>query len=297
MALASAAALRLRNIAFAEETARRRLSTASWSWPTTSRWRCCRKRSPTSARSRWRRAAARALGRGGPLRRLADGDRVWLMIGDVSGKGVGAPSSWPYEVPLPRDSAGSPSVAAAVSHQPRAGARQRPRDVRDRLRRAPRPRDGPARVCERGPQPALSAGGGRCRRTARDPVDPALGAVEVPRLPVDPAPPRPRRYRAALHRRTPGGAQRGERKGSRRWGSRPGMSRRSSTRSSSPRRSRVSAEKRPSARPRPPRADRRVRRRRAAVRRRDHPVWRGTWNATDDPELAGLFVCPRFVLK
>ena len=77
-----------------------------------------------------------------------DGSRVWLLIGDVSGKGVGAALFMAVTKTLFRALApGAPSVAEAVdTGQPRAGARQRAGDVRDRVRRSARARDGRARV-------------------------------------------------------------------------------------------------------------------------------------------------------
>ena len=111
---------------------------------------------------------------------MADGDRVWLLVGDVSGKGVGAALFMAVTKTLFRAIApGVASVAEAVARVNRgARARQRARDVRDRVRRAARPRDRRARVRERRPQPDLPARGGRRLAPLAGRVDPALGAVE-----------------------------------------------------------------------------------------------------------------------
>jgi sigma-B regulation protein RsbU (phosphoserine phosphatase) len=116
-ALASAAALRLRNIALAEETARRRLLDRELELAHDIQMAMLPRAFPDRPEIEIAAQVKPARSVGGDLYDvLADGDRVWLMIGDVSGKGVGAALFMAVTKTLFRAVApGAPAVAAAVA--------------------------------------------------------------------------------------------------------------------------------------------------------------------------------------
>ena len=116
VALASAAALRLRNIALSEETARRRLLDRELELAHDIQMAMLPRAFPDRVELEVAAKLRPARSVGGDLYDVvADGDRVWLMIGDVSGKGVGAALFMAVTKTLFRAVApGSPSVASAV---------------------------------------------------------------------------------------------------------------------------------------------------------------------------------------
>jgi sigma-B regulation protein RsbU (phosphoserine phosphatase) len=91
VALASAAALRLRNLALSEETARRRLLDRELELAHDIQMGMLPRAFPQRPEIEVAGALQPARSVGGDLYDVeAEGDRVWLLIGDVSGKGVGA---------------------------------------------------------------------------------------------------------------------------------------------------------------------------------------------------------------
>jgi serine phosphatase RsbU (regulator of sigma subunit) len=116
VALASAAALRLRNIALAEETAQRRLLDRELELAHDIQMAMLPRAFPARPEIEVAARLRPARSVGGDLYDVvADGDRVWLMIGDVSGKGVGAALFMAVTKTLFRAVApGSASVASAV---------------------------------------------------------------------------------------------------------------------------------------------------------------------------------------
>jgi sigma-B regulation protein RsbU (phosphoserine phosphatase) len=116
VALASAAALRIRNIALTEETARQRLLDRELELAHDIQMAMLPRAFPDRREIEIAATLKPARSVGGDLYDvLPDGDRVWLMIGDVSGKGVGAALFMAVTKTLFRAvAAGSPSVAAAV---------------------------------------------------------------------------------------------------------------------------------------------------------------------------------------
>jgi sigma-B regulation protein RsbU (phosphoserine phosphatase) len=112
---------------------------------------------------------------------MADGERLWLLVGDVSGKGVGAALFMAVTKTLFRALApGSGSVAEAVSRMNRELARDNERAMfvtvfAARLELA----TGELEYVNAGHNPTyrLEAGGGVAPLVG--PVDPALGAVEA----------------------------------------------------------------------------------------------------------------------
>jgi sigma-B regulation protein RsbU (phosphoserine phosphatase) len=115
-ALASAAALRLRNLALAEETARRRLLDRELELAHDIQMGMLRRAFPDRPEIDVAAALHPARSVGGDLYDVeAEGERVWLLVGDVSGKGVGAALFMAVTKTLFRAIAPeSPSVAAAV---------------------------------------------------------------------------------------------------------------------------------------------------------------------------------------
>jgi serine phosphatase RsbU (regulator of sigma subunit) len=116
VALASAAALRIRNIALAEETAQRRLLDRELELAHDIQMAMLPRAFPDRREIEIAATLKPARSVGGDLYDvLADGGRVWIMIGDVSGKGVGAALFMAVTKTLFRaTAAGSPSVAGAV---------------------------------------------------------------------------------------------------------------------------------------------------------------------------------------
>jgi sigma-B regulation protein RsbU (phosphoserine phosphatase) len=115
-ALASAAALRLRNLALAEETARRRLLDRELELAHDIQMGMLPRTFPDRPEIDVAAALQPARSVGGDLYDVeAEDGRVWLLVGDVSGKGVGAALFMAVTKTLFRAIApGSASVAAAV---------------------------------------------------------------------------------------------------------------------------------------------------------------------------------------
>lgn len=116
VALSSAAAMRIRNIGLAEETARRRLLDRELELAHDIQMAMLPRAFPDRKEIAVAATLKPARSVGGDLYDvLVDGDRVWLMIGDVSGKGVGAALFMAVTKTLFRAVApGAASVAAAV---------------------------------------------------------------------------------------------------------------------------------------------------------------------------------------
>jgi phosphoserine phosphatase RsbU/P len=116
VALSSAAAMRIRNIELAEETARRRLLDRELELAHDIQMAMLPRSFPDRREIEVAATLKPARSVGGDLYDvLADGGRVWLMIGDVSGKGVGAALFMAVTKTLFRAVApGAASVAAAV---------------------------------------------------------------------------------------------------------------------------------------------------------------------------------------
>ncbi len=117
VALASAAALRLRNLALSEETARRRLLDRELELAHDIQMGMLPRAFPQRPEIEVAAALQPARSVGGDLYDVeAEGDRVWLLIGDVSGKGVGAALFMAVTKTLFRAIApSSASVAAAMA--------------------------------------------------------------------------------------------------------------------------------------------------------------------------------------
>ena len=182
VALASAAAMRIRNLELAEDQARRRLLDRELDlahdiqMAMLPRAFPARRELDVSAELR----PARSVG-GDLYDVMADGDRLWVLVGDVSGKGVGAALFMAVTKTLFRAIApGSASVAEAVTRMNRELARDNDRAMfvtvfAARLELA----TGELEYVNAGHNPTyrLAAGGGLA--TLLGPVDPALGAVET----------------------------------------------------------------------------------------------------------------------
>ena len=112
---------------------------------------------------------------------MADGERVWLLVGDVSGKGVGAALFMAVTKTLFRAIApGSASVAEAVERMNRELARDNERAMfvtafAARLDLA----TGELEYVNAGHNPTYRLEAGGAVAALPGPVDPALGAVEV----------------------------------------------------------------------------------------------------------------------
>jgi sigma-B regulation protein RsbU (phosphoserine phosphatase) len=112
---------------------------------------------------------------------MADGERVWLLVGDVSGKGVGAALFMAVTKTLFRAIApGSASVAEAVGRMNRELARDNERAMfvtafAARLDLA----TGELEYVNAGHNPTYRLEAGGAVAALPGPVDPALGAVEV----------------------------------------------------------------------------------------------------------------------
>jgi serine phosphatase RsbU (regulator of sigma subunit) len=197
VALASAAALRIRNIELAEETARRRLLDHELDLAHDIQMAMLPRCFPDLPGIDVSAVLRPARSVGGDLYDvLADGERVWLLTGDVSGKGVGAALFMAVTKTLFRAIApGSASVAEATARINRELARDNERAMFvtvfvGRLDVA----TGELEYVNAGHNPTyrLAAGGGIAALAG--PVDPALGAVEG------------HEYRSTRLRLTPGDA-------------------------------------------------------------------------------------------
>lgn len=182
MALASAAAMRLRNIALAEETARRRLLDHELDLARDIQMAMLPKAFPHLGGIDVSAALRPARTVGGDLYDvMADGDRVWLLVGDVSGKGVGAALFMAVTKTLFRALApGSASVAEAVGRMNRELARDNERAMfvtvfAARLELA----TGELEYVNAGHNPTYRLEARGAVNPLPGPVDPALGAVEV----------------------------------------------------------------------------------------------------------------------
>jgi len=182
MALASAAAMRLRNIAFAEETARRRLLDRELDLAHDIQMAMLPKAFPHLGGIDVNAALRPARTVGGDLYDvMADGERVWLLVGDVSGKGVGAALFMAVTKTLFRAIApGSASVAEAVARMNRELSRDNERAMfvtvfAARLDLA----TGELEYVNAGHNPTYRLEPGGRVTPLPGPVDPALGAVEA----------------------------------------------------------------------------------------------------------------------
>jgi serine phosphatase RsbU (regulator of sigma subunit) len=181
VALAAAAALRIRTIALAEETARRRLLDKELELAHDIQMAMLPRSFPALPEIEVAALLRPARSVGGDLYDVVDdGGQLWLLVGDVSGKGVGAALFMAVTKTLFRAIApGAPSVADVVSRMNRELARDNERAMfvtafAARLQLA----SGELEHVNAGHNPTyrLRAGGG-CEPLAGA-VSPALGAVE-----------------------------------------------------------------------------------------------------------------------
>jgi sigma-B regulation protein RsbU (phosphoserine phosphatase) len=182
MALASAAAMRLRNISLAEETARRRLLDRELELARDIQMAMLPRAFPDLGGIDVSAALRPARTVGGDLYDvMADGERVWLLVGDVSGKGVGAALFMAVTKTLFRAIApGSASVAEAVGRMNRELARDNERAMfvtafAARLDVG----TGELEYVNAGHNPTLRLEAAGAVTPLPGPVDPALGAVEA----------------------------------------------------------------------------------------------------------------------
>ncbi len=196
-ALASAAALRIRNLALGEEMAQRRLLDKEFDLAHDIQMAMLPRAFPERPEMEVAAALRPARSVGGDLYDVVpDGDRVWLLVGDVSGKGVGAALFMAVTKTLFHAIApGSGSVAAAVGRVNGELARDNERAMfvtafAARLDLA----TGELEYVNAGHNPTyrLERSGGVAPLAG--PVDPALGAVEG------------HEYRASVVRLRPGDA-------------------------------------------------------------------------------------------
>jgi serine phosphatase RsbU (regulator of sigma subunit) len=180
-ALASAAALRIRNLALAEETARRRLLDKELDLAADIQTAMLSRTFPKRAEIDVAAALRPARTVGGDLYDVVeDGDRLWVFVGDVSGKGVGAALLMAVTKTLFRAIApGSASVASAVGRVNEELARDNERAMfvtafAARLDLA----TGELRYVNAGHNPTYRLEAGGPLAPLGGPVDPALGAVE-----------------------------------------------------------------------------------------------------------------------
>jgi serine phosphatase RsbU (regulator of sigma subunit) len=195
VALASAAALRIRNIALAEETARRRLLDHELDLAHDIQMAMLPRAFPDRPGLDVHAVLRPARSVGGDLYDvIADGARVWLLAGDVSGKGVGAALFMAVTKTLFRAIApGTASVADAVSRMNRELARDNERAMfvtafAARLDLA----TGELEYVNAGHNPCYRLEAKGAVATLPGPTDPALGAVE------------PHAYRSSRLRLEPG---------------------------------------------------------------------------------------------
>jgi serine phosphatase RsbU (regulator of sigma subunit) len=181
VALAAAAALRIRTIALTEETARRRLLDKELELAHDIQMAMLPRSFPACPEVEIAAVLRPARSVGGDLYDVVgDGGKLWLLVGDVSGKGVGAALFMAVTKTLFRAIApGASSVAEAVSRMNRELARDNERAMfvtafAARLQLA----SGELEHVNAGHNPTyrLHAGGG-CEPLAGA-VSPALGAVE-----------------------------------------------------------------------------------------------------------------------
>ncbi len=181
-ALASAAAMRLRNIALSEETARRRLLDRELELAHDIQMAMLPRTFPDRPGIDVSAALRPARSVGGDLYDvMADGERIWLLVGDVSGKGVGAALFMAVTKTLFRAIApGSGSVAEAVARMNRELCRDNERAMfvtvfAARLELA----TGELEYVNAGHNPTYRVTAGGKVALLAGPVDPALGAVEA----------------------------------------------------------------------------------------------------------------------
>jgi sigma-B regulation protein RsbU (phosphoserine phosphatase) len=180
VAFASAAALRIRNLALTEETARRRLLDKELELAHDIQMAMLPRSFPSRPELDVAAVLRPARTVGGDLYDVVDdGGRVWLLIGDVSGKGVGAALFMAVTKTLFRALApGAPSVAEAVSRVNRELARDNERAMfvtvfAARLELA----TGELEYVNAGHNPTYRLATAGCAPLG-GPIDPALGAVE-----------------------------------------------------------------------------------------------------------------------
>jgi phosphoserine phosphatase RsbU/P len=180
VAFASAAALRIRNLALTEETARRRLLDKELELAHDIQVAMLPRRFPSRPELDVAAVLRPARTVGGDLYDVVDDDgRIWLLIGDVSGKGVGAALFMAVTKTLFRALApGAPSVAEAVGRVNRELARDNERAMfvtvfAARLELA----TGELEYVNAGHNPTYRLAVEGCAPLG-GPVDPALGAVE-----------------------------------------------------------------------------------------------------------------------
>ncbi len=181
VALAAAAALRIRNLALTEETARRRLLDKELDLARDIQLgmlpRAFPERPEIDVAAELR--PARTVG-GDLYDVVAEGDRVWLLVGDVSGKGVGAALFMAVTKTLFRAIApGAPTVAAAMGRVNEELARDNERAMfvtafAARLDLA----TGELEYVNAGHNPTYRLEAGGSVLPLGGPVDPALGALE-----------------------------------------------------------------------------------------------------------------------
>jgi sigma-B regulation protein RsbU (phosphoserine phosphatase) len=182
IALASAAAMRIRNIEHAEETARRRLLDRELDLAHDIQMAMLPRTFPERPGIDVSAVLRPARSVGGDLYDvMADGEQIWLLVGDVSGKGVGAALFMAVTKTLFRAIApGSASVAQALDRINRELARDNERAMfvtafAARLDLA----TGELEYVNAGHNPTYRLEAGGAVATLPGPVDPALGAVEV----------------------------------------------------------------------------------------------------------------------
>jgi serine phosphatase RsbU (regulator of sigma subunit) len=181
VALAAAAALRIRNIALTEETAQRRLLDKELDLAHDIQMAMLPRAFPQRPEVEVAAALRPARSVGGDLYDVvADGERLWLLVGDVSGKGVGAALFMAVTKTLFRAIApGAVSVAAATSRINQELARDNERAMfvtafAARLDVA----TGEIEYVNAGHNPTFRLGSGGPVAPLGGPIDPALGAVE-----------------------------------------------------------------------------------------------------------------------
>jgi serine phosphatase RsbU (regulator of sigma subunit) len=181
VALANAAALRIRNIELAQETARRRLLDRELDLAHDIQMAMLPRAFPELAGLDVHAALRPARSVGGDLYDVvADGHGLWLLAGDVSGKGIGAALFMAVTKTLFRAVApGAASVAELVSRMNGELARDNERAMfvtafAARLE----PATGELEYVNAGHNPTYRLAAGGAVATLPGPVDPALGAVE-----------------------------------------------------------------------------------------------------------------------
>jgi serine phosphatase RsbU (regulator of sigma subunit) len=180
-ALASAAALRIRNLALAEETAQRRLLDKELDLARDIQMGMLPRAFPVSPEVEIAATLRPARMVGGDLYDVVeDGPHLWFIVGDVSGKGVGAALFMAVTKTLFRAIApGEESVGTALTRMNRELARDNERAMfvtafAARLDRA----SGTLEYVNAGHTPTYRLGEAGHVRPLPGPIDPALGAVE-----------------------------------------------------------------------------------------------------------------------